>query len=59
MKALNNLTGNELYIGQILQISPIQGNYYIVQRGDTFFMGNNNDLNKKLYDIILPGGNAC
>lgn len=37
LKALNNLTSNELYIGQLLQIKPIQGNTYIVKRGDTLY----------------------
>lgn len=37
LKALNNLTSNELYIGQVLQVKPIQGNTYVVQRGDTLY----------------------
>ena len=37
LKALNNLTSNEIYIGQILQINPILGSTYIVQRGDTLY----------------------
>lgn len=37
LKSLNNLTSNELYIGQVLQIKPIQGNTYTVQRGDTLY----------------------
>lgn len=37
IKALNNLTSNEIYIGQNLQISPVQGNTYVVQRGDTLY----------------------
>lgn len=37
LKALNNLTGNEIYIGQALQVTPIMGNYYVVQRGDTLY----------------------
>ena len=37
LKALNNLTSNEIYIGQILQVNPILGSTYIVQRGDTLY----------------------
>lgn len=37
LKALNNLTNNEIYIGQTLQVSPIQSNRYVVQRGDTLY----------------------
>ena len=37
LKSLNNLIGNEIYVGQTLQIRPIQGNSYTVKRGDTLY----------------------
>lgn len=37
LKALNNLTSNELYIGQVLDVTPIQSNVYVVKRGDTLY----------------------
>ncbi len=37
LKALNNLTSNELYIGQILDVVPIQSSSYVVKRGDTLY----------------------
>ena len=45
LKRLNNLTSNTLSIGQVLKVpsktteTPVD--YYTVQRGDTFLMGNN------------------
>ena len=37
LKKINNLTSNEIFIGQVLNIKPIQSNTYIVQRGDTLY----------------------
>ena len=46
LKRLNNLTSNNLAIGQVLKIpgsSPTENTdeYYIVKSGDKIFMGNN------------------
>ena len=44
LKSLNNLTSNILSIGQKLIISSgskVSNNVYVVKKGDTFFMGNN------------------
>ena len=37
LKKINNLTSNEIFIGQVLRVQPIQSNTYIVQRGDTLY----------------------
>ncbi|MDO4995981.1 MAG: LysM peptidoglycan-binding domain-containing protein [Bacilli bacterium] len=37
LKKINNLTSNEIFIGQVLNIKPIQSNTYIVQRGDNLY----------------------
>lgn len=43
LKSINNLKSNLLSIGQRLKIkeSNDNQNIYIVKKGDTFFMGNN------------------
>lgn len=48
LKRLNNLSNNDLQIGQVLKISSFSNNLgtgssltYTVQKGDTIFMGNN------------------
>lgn len=47
----NKLNSNVLNVGQVLQI-PVSNYTYIVQRGDTFFMGNNEYKKLICYDII-------
>lgn len=41
IKLLNNLTSNTLSIGQLIKIPTTTTNTYIVKKGDTIFMGNN------------------
>lgn len=41
LKQLNNLTSNNLSIGQVLQLPTTTRNTYTVKAGDTIFMGNN------------------
>ena len=63
LKKENNLTSNSLTIGQILKIpqkEKVTDNYYIVKKGDTIFMGNNEYilifLIKEVYNIFRNGG---
>ena len=45
LKKLNNLTSNNLSIGQVIKLPTTnkieESNIYIVKAGDTLFMGNN------------------
>lgn len=48
LKSLNNLSSNNLSIGQKLIVSKASSNDYTVVAGDTLFMGNNGYFNKKI-----------
>lgn len=48
LKSLNNLSSNNLSIGQKLIVSKASSNDYTVVSGDTLFMGNNGYFNKKI-----------
>ena len=62
LKAANNLKSNLLSIGQVLKIPEVStGNYYVVQKGDTFLMGNNEltiDFFIKKFIIICKRGES-